>query len=167
MKRIVEVFFLVAGFVLLASPILKAGPEMATKETMQPAAPAAVGTEAVPPETAPAEDENYSYGIVQGIDQKSNGSAVVTIAEYDYEGDQNINTNYIVNTNTKFDNIKSVAELAKNDSVEIYFKANGDDKIATHLIKEVIENDETPTEDEMPSGEPAAPAPRAEPAPAK
>ena len=154
MKKVaVATLFIVAGIGFLFSSVLKAEPEMAPDVAVQNSA---ADMEAASPAAASAEDENYSYGIIQGIDQKSDGMAVVTIAEYDYEGDQNVNTNYTVNADTQFENVKSAAELAKDDSVEIYFKTSGDDKVATRLIKEIIESDETAAEEEMPEPSQAA-----------
>jgi hypothetical protein len=73
----------------------------------------------------------YTYGSVV-----SASPAEIVINEYNYETDEEVNMTYGVNAETKFNNIASPQDLAKDDNVDIYYKVAGDKKIAKMITKD-------------------------------
>ena len=80
----------------------------------------------------------YTYGSVVSV-----SPAQVIISEYNYESDEEVQVPYGLNAETKFNNLSGVQDLAKDDNVDIYYKINGDQKIASMITK-----DETVYEDD-------------------
>lgn len=110
---------------------------------------------------APGDDENYGYGTVKEITVESDGkTAQLVTSEFDYDGDQNESVTYKITPDTQLENVKAISELAKDDSVEIYFTAKDNDKIATRIIKEVVQEGDVMDEGDLKEEE-MAPAPGA------
>ena len=87
----------------------------------------------------------YTYGSVVSV-----SPTVVVISEYNYESDQEVQMSYGVNAETKFNNISSLQELAKDDNVDIYYKVLGDQKVAKMITKDetVYDNEENANAEE-------------------
>jgi hypothetical protein len=106
-------------------------------EDIPAAAPAAaVGTAAVEP-VAPAEDINYSYGVVVSATANQ-----IVLLEYDYDRDEEVQVVYTVDKSTELNNIGSMDQLKKDDNVEVYYKEANGQKMATSLEKEEIPAEE-------------------------
>ena len=78
-----------------------------------------------------AEEMKYSFGTVVKVSESE-----VTVLEYDYSKDQEVEVAYTVNADTQLDNLGSLQELAKDDNIEVYFKEVDGKKVASMLIKE-------------------------------
>jgi len=94
---------------------------------------------------AVAEDESsdYSYGeVVKATDQG------LTVLEYDYEMDQERAVDYSVSAATSLNNVAKAGQLAKGDTVEIYFKNVNGAKVADAIIKDDASD---PVDDQTPS----------------
>jgi len=107
---------------------------------------------------ADEEELNYAYGQVL---QVSDGQIVLTEINLD---EQPVQSTYTSNDQTVYENVDSLANIAVNDNIEIFYRVDGDTKIAVSVIKEEEDTGadygaET-WEDE--SGMPSAPAANAE-----
>ena len=109
------------------------------------------------PSCARAEDfdeMNYSYGKIFDIKPQE-----ITITEYDYEKDQEINVAYAVAPAMELQNISSFNDLAVGEEVEIYYSEKDGKKTATIISRPQVEdgpvendNDESVTEpDNLPA----------------
>ena len=100
----------------------------------------------------PADTDLFSFGIVMSVSKDK-----ITLQEYDFEQEKQIEVTYLIDSNTQFENVKSADEFVKDDEVEIYYKEANNEKTATVIVKyEVLEDDtedtsnlnqETPEED--------------------
>lgn len=99
--------------------------------------PEAALEEAVTGDLTTADDEEYTYGAVKQISADQ-----IVILEYDYDREETIEESYKINPNTQFENVQSATELVEADNVEIYFKEENNDKIATLIVKELFEEEE-------------------------
>ena len=83
-----------------------------------------------------SDDSDYSYGeVVKVADQK------LSVLEYDYEMDGEKTVDYSVTKDTALTNIDKISELAKGDTVEVYFKDAADgSKVALTVIKDTNTN---------------------------
>lgn len=115
----------------------------------EPAAP-------MPPAAMPEAQE--AYGEVVSVDAAA-GS--ITITEYDYEKDEDINRTYTVDKAAAYENVKSLAEVKAGDWVALTVKPQKDGvSIATSVYIERYDIGEEPVPVAMP--EPAVvPAPAA------
>ena len=91
-------------------------------------APAAVASDASDSLVA---DINYSYGIVTSVSPEE-----ITLLEYDYDRDEEVQVTYKIDAQTELNNIGSVDKIAQNDEVEIYYVENGGIKLAQSIEKE-------------------------------
>ncbi len=135
---------IVLGFL---TPVF-AQPEAAPAAGDEPTA--AEGTETA----AEEETMQYAYGTVV-----SAAADQLTIKEYDYDADQEVEVVYKVE-NPKLLNVNSLQELAVGDSVEIFFEEKDGNKIAVQIVKETLEEEEADIEEEegVEAVEPEAPA---------
>lgn len=116
-----------------------------------------------------AEDVNYSYGTVVSI----TGDQLVVL-EYDYDKDAEVEVTYQVPATAEFNNVKTLADLKKDDNIEIYYKEAEGKKVAEIIALEILtpegEMEEEGAEimeapvDVLPEGE-VAPQEEAVPAP--
>jgi hypothetical protein len=94
-------------------------------------------------EEQPLDNSDYSYGeVVQATDKD------LTVLEYDYEMDQEQTVQYNVDASTALTNIAKVTQLAKGDTVEVYFKDVKGTRVAQTIIKDDTAN---PVDDQTPS----------------
>ncbi len=123
--------------------------------------------QAVPAPEA-AEDVNYSYGTVASISGDQ-----LAVLEYDYDKDAEVEVTYQVPATAEFNNVQALADLKKDDNIEIYYKEAEGKKVAEIIALEILtpegeveeegaeampaETMEAPV-DALPEGE-AAPAP--------
>ncbi|MDO8580614.1 MAG: hypothetical protein Q7S13_03955 [Candidatus Omnitrophota bacterium] len=107
---------------------------------------------------ADEEELNYAYGQVI---QVSDGQIVLTEINLD---EQPVQSTYTSNDQTVYENVDSLANIAVNDNIEIFYRVDGDTKIAVSVIKEEEDTGADygaeAWEDE--SGMPSAPAANAE-----
>ena len=89
------------------------------------------------------DNSDYSYGEVVSVDQQD-----ISVLEYDYEMDEEKTVSYHIKPETALINLKKAADLAKGDTVEIYFKDEGGVKVAQMIIKDDTAN---PVDDQTPS----------------
>ena len=101
------------------------------------------------PESDVAEDVNYSYGTVVSI----TGDQLVVL-EYDYDKDAEVEITYEVPATVEFNNVQALADLKKDDNIEIYYKEVEEKKIAEIIALEIL----TP-EDEIEEETDAMPVP--------
>jgi len=101
-------------------------------------------------DTAADVDEalEYTYGSVVAVSPTQ-----ITISEYNYETDEEVQTSYAVDAETKVTNAASVQDLVKDDNVDVYYKVTtGDQKIAKMITKDDTaydnESEAGPAEDE-------------------
>lgn len=76
------------------------------------------------------EEQEFTYGIITRIEGNE-----ITLSEYDYEQDLDVNMVYTVNEQTIFENISSIKELQVNDSLDLYFREENGTRIATSILK--------------------------------
>jgi hypothetical protein len=152
MKRYLAFMAVAASFLVLVSPGLLTAQK--GQQQPQPAAPA------VQP-TAPAEDTDYTYGIVSSV-----GTDQIVIKEYDYDKDVEVETTYLVATDTKIENAASLKEIAKGDSVEIDYIAKDDKKMAKIItVEKPLAEEATPGAGDLgPDEEETGPTSTVEPA---
>ena len=153
------------GLLFLSWPNMSLAQNEGTDATMQATEPSAAEAPMVsataPSEGAAAapeatEEDRYTFGTVDSVSDKD-----IAIQEYDYDNDQDIKVTYAVSADTKFYNVASVTELAKGDSVEIYYKEADGQKTATMISKEEVKEDtgEAPWDTNADIGEESAPTP--------
>ena len=87
----------------------------------------------------------YTYGSIV-----SASPVEVVINEYNYETDEESNVSYLINPETKFNNIDSAQSLVKDDNVDIYYKVIGDQRVARMITKDETVYD---TEEGLDEGE--------------
>jgi hypothetical protein len=92
----------------------------------------------------PLDNSDYSYGEVVKASEQN-----LSVLEYDYEMDEERTVDYNVTPNTVLTNIAKAAQLAKGDTVEVYFKEEtGGKRVAQMVIKDDTAN---PVEDQTPA----------------
>ena len=87
----------------------------------------------------------YTYGSVVSATPQT-----VVIKEYNYESDEDVQASYVINTETKFNNMVGVQDLAQDDNVDIYYKVVGNQKEAKMITKDetAYESEEADTMEE-------------------
>jgi len=86
----------------------------------------------IAPATAP--DAQEAYGEVASINASA---ASITITEYDYEKDEDVNKTYTVDKTATFENVKSLGEIKVGDWVALTLKPQKDGaNIATSVYVE-------------------------------
>ncbi len=77
------------------------------------------------------DNPDYSYGeVIKSTDQDFD------VLEYDYEKDEERVINYGVHPDTVFTNFRTLTQLAKGDTVEVYFTESGGNRTAQTVIKD-------------------------------
>ncbi|OGX25463.1 MAG: hypothetical protein A2787_09950 [Omnitrophica WOR_2 bacterium RIFCSPHIGHO2_01_FULL_48_9] len=84
-------------------------------------------------DSSDAIDISYSYGIVTSVSPEE-----ITLLEYDYDRDEEVQVVYKIAADTEFNNIGSVDKIAKNDEVEIYYVDEAGIKTAKSIEKEEV-----------------------------
>ncbi len=107
------------------------------------------------PDAAPAQTETqqaeisqyiYTYGTVIALDEKQ-----ITLQEYDYDSDDEKEVTYLLDPAIVLEGAGTMAEIAVDDAVELYYEEQDGKKTARVIRKEVIE------EDGSSDGDPSAP----------
>lgn len=97
---------------------------------------AEIGTDVADENTA--DDEEFAFGTVVSVAAES-----ITILEYNFDTEEEVQVTYDVNASTAYENVKALNEIAANDEVEINYKEVNGKKTATFISKDVpIEDDE-------------------------
>lgn len=88
--------------------------------------------------TAPVMETSFSYGVVKiaAVDQ-------ITVTEYDFDKEEDVEVVYAINAETKFVNFSSIAELKEADEVDIEYRLEGDKRIAVSVSKEQEQQTQT------------------------
>lgn len=88
--------------------------------------------------TAPVMETSFSYGVVKiaAVDQ-------ITVTEYDFDKEEDVEVVYAINAETKFVNFGSIAELKEADEVDIEYRLEGDKRIAVSVSKEQEQQTQT------------------------
>ena len=90
-----------------------------------------------PEEEVPVGEElKYSFGTVVSVANNQ-----LTILEYDDDMEKEIEVVYNANEQTQYKNINALSELAKDDSVEIFYNEKDSKRMASQIIKEVLTQD--------------------------
>lgn len=145
-------------------------------EAPAPAAEAAgddsgeAGQAADEPESA--DDEDFAFGTVVSASENS-----ITILEYDFDSETEKEATYAVKAETQFENAVSLKDILANDEVEINYKEQDGNKVATFISKDLPmeEGDDAYLDDlgseedqgavgSVPMDSPAAPVPESVPA---
>ena len=98
--------------------------------------------ENAPDENDLGKDEDFAFGTVVSIGDNS-----LTILEYNFDNEQEVQMIYDVNADTKFENVSSIKEIAVNDEVEVNFKEQDGKKVATFISKDLPIEDDSYLED--------------------
>lgn len=77
------------------------------------------------------EELEYSWGIVSKV-----SSDKIVVKEQDYETDEDIDVTYTIDAETKIENVKSLADIAAGDDIEIDYMIAGGKKIARSILVE-------------------------------
>jgi hypothetical protein len=100
------------------------------------------------------EDPDYSYGEVL-----NSSSEDFDVLEYDYEKDEEQVVKYSVHSETVFTNFRALTQLAKGDSVEVYFTKSSGNRVAQTVIRDGM-NDQADGQAASPEeGSSSAPVP--------
>ena len=76
-------------------------------------------------------DTEHAYGIVEAIDCSAN---TIVIKERNYDDDTDSNVTYCLNSDTTFENINSLGEIAVGNDVDISYSEQNDDKKIVKFI---------------------------------
>ncbi len=102
---------------------------------------------------APAVSDEEAYGEVVSVDA---GACKVTITEYDYDKDEDVNKTYAIDKAATYENVKSLAEIKQGDWVAITLKKQQDGSVSGASVYVEKYDFEEPAA--APEAEPAAPA---------
>jgi hypothetical protein len=86
----------------------------------------------------------YSWGRVSSL-----SSNQITVKEYDYESDEEVDVTYAIDPEVKIENVNSLEEITIGDSVGIDFVVRDSEKVAKVIIveKSSYEEEYTPEEE--------------------
>lgn len=73
----------------------------------------------------------------------------VSILEYDYDTDEEVEVSYVISGDTKFENVGSVAELKEEDFIELVYISENNTKIAKSIKKEAVVYEEEVASEEQ------------------
>ena len=90
-------------------------------------------------------DEDFAFGTVVSVGDNS-----LTILEYNFDTEQEVQMTYEANAETKYENVAALKELMANDEVEVNYKEQDGKKVATFISKDLPVEDDTYSE-EMPN----------------
>lgn len=85
---------------------------------------------------AEIEDE-YAYGNVKSISTDK-----IVVSEFDYDNDLETDIEYVIDANTKYENVNSQKDISSGDYVEITYATKMGKKIAILIIVEKPSEDE-------------------------
>jgi hypothetical protein len=102
-------------------------------------------------------EDKFSFGKVVSVSAQQ-----VTVKEYDFAKDADVEVVYTVSPETEFGNVNAVTDLAANDDIVIDYVEKDGSRIVTTLVKE-DKGAEAPMAAEQ-AAAPVAAAPVAEPA---
>ena len=110
--------------------------------------------------TVPAPEGQEAYGEVVSVDANA---GAITITEYDYEKDEDVNKSYTIDKAATFENVKSLSEVKTGDWVALTLKPQKD---GTNLATSVYVERYDIGEEAAPAQQavPTQPAPVAQPA---
>jgi hypothetical protein len=101
---------------------------------------------ATPAFSSQGEDNwDYSYGEVIKATATD-----LEVLEYDYETDKEQTVHYSVNAGTTLTNVRQAAQLARGDTVEVYFQDVNGARVAQTIIKD---DGPVPADDDQDSSE--------------
>ena len=159
MKKALVLSLTIFGFLMITGLTPLFAQDAAAPAAVVPAAPA-VEAAAAPAAAVPAtEEDKFSFGKVVSI-----ADGVVTVKEYDFTKDADVEVAYTVTAETEFGNINAVADLKAGDDIVIDYLEKEGKRVVTTLVKEEKEMQPAPGEGEAvaPAAAPAAAAPAAD-----
>ncbi len=133
MKKFLGVSLMIMSSLTMASLT----PSYAQAPSDAPAPAAALDTAAAaaaPVAAAPVvgvEEDKFSFGKVVSVVDK-----LVTIKEYDFTKDADVETAYAVSAETELGNINAIADLKVGDDIVIDYVERGGKRVITTLVKE-------------------------------
>ncbi|HNV85394.1 MAG TPA: hypothetical protein PKL97_00335 [Candidatus Omnitrophota bacterium] len=131
-KSVLISIFLLSVFPLLLSANISFAQ---TEESLAPA------TEAAQPAQAP-EETDYSFGTVKQVSPTE-----ITVSEYDYETDNDVDVVYALDPKLELKNVDSTDKIAAGDSVDITFVMRDGKKVITLLsVEKFTEEEPLPAE---------------------
>ncbi|MDP2652829.1 MAG: hypothetical protein Q8Q08_02235 [Candidatus Omnitrophota bacterium] len=89
------------------------------------------------------EDVQYAFGAVVKASAER-----LTVLEYDYDKDQEVEISYAVSPETKLIRLTALAELTSEDVVDVYYKETGGQRAAVMIAKEEPLEEESEAENE-------------------
>ncbi|MBF0595545.1 MAG: hypothetical protein HQL22_11355 [Candidatus Omnitrophica bacterium] len=146
MKNVFKLFLMVLGFIGVVNLSSVYAQEAAAPAAAAPAAAAPVA--AAPAAPAPTEEDKFSFGKVVSM-----ADGQITVKEYDFTKDADVETVYSVTPETELGNINAVADLKTGDDIVIDYIEKDSKRVVTTLVKEEKGTEAMPGE-----GEAAAPA---------
>lgn len=117
MKKMILAVLFIVGVVL-------AGTRLGVAQEAVMGSAAAVGAQE-------AENDKFSFGKVVSV-----GEDQITIKEYDFAKDADVEVVYAVTSETELGNINAVKDLAADDDVVIDYTENAGKRVVTTLVKE-------------------------------
>ena len=81
-------------------------------------------------------DDKFSFGKVVSV-----GAGSLTVREYDFARDADVDETYHVNFDTEYGNINALAELKAGDDVVLDYEMAGDSRLVMTLVKEEVVKD--------------------------
>lgn len=148
-KYIISSMVIASVMALAAVPVFSQDTGAAKDEKAPAVATPAVQTSAQAAAPAPAEASKMAdlsiYGEIQGVNASANS---VSVQYYDYDNDEEKTVEIASDTNTKFENVKSVADIKKGDWADVTYAAAGGKNTAKMIS---VEKEEPAAEETAPA----------------
>lgn len=94
---------------------------------------------------------DFAFGEVVSV-----AADKIVILDYDLEKDMEVEVAFVINTETEYENVESIADIKAGDEVSVTFEEKDGQKVALVIIKE--EPWEMPTDDPAMDESPEEPA---------
>ena len=146
MGRTMRWFLFLAAAMMLASPRLALAQEEGVPEdtVQEEVALEDEGTDEGQEAIGIEEDIAVTFGTVTSV-----ADGAITILEYDFDADQDVEVTYVIDEDTEYENITAASELQMDDPVEIVFIEMEEQKFALIVKKEDLTLEDEPlAEDE-------------------
>ncbi|MBF0387045.1 MAG: hypothetical protein HQL20_04230 [Candidatus Omnitrophica bacterium] len=132
MRKVFGVSVMVVGFLTVAgSTLLHAQAPVDAAAPAAVTAPVAVNEPAAGAPAAAMEEDKFSFGkVISVVD------GVVTVKEYDFTKDADVETVYTVTAETELGNVNAVADLKAGDDIVIDYLEKDGKRVVTTLVKE-------------------------------
>ncbi len=88
-------------------------------------------------EAVPEEESDFGFGTVSSVAKDK-----ITVKEYNYETDTEMDVSYGVTSETELEGYESFGEIAAGDQVEVEYVTRANEKVALYVAKEELEAEE-------------------------